>query len=273
MPAKARTDLAAIPGGRANPYDYERIPLHRLYIDESYQRPLTTFVRRIVEHYDPYLDLPLVVSRRDGRKRDAVVDGQTRLAAKRQRGDTDAACLVFRGTPEQEAALFARFQSERKGIRPYHRYRARLRAGDPAAHAIDDAVTAAGYHVSDRGATTKAGAIEAVAALEALHDAGALADVLAVTAAAWPPVHSDQKFGAHPHPITNEVLRGLAYALDRDDLDRRHLSRALSRTTPQELAVRAAHLRQGRGMGGKSPSYMAEAIMAAYRAANRNNAR
>jgi hypothetical protein len=255
--------LRAVSGGADWPYTFREVELASLYVDATYQRPLTTFVKRIVEDFDPRLLIPLVVSKRKNRRQMAVVDGQTRMTALRQMGRTHAPCLVFDGTAEEEAMLFARFQSERKGIRPFHRHRAALKAGDEIAKKVAAETKKHGYLLVDAGATVYPSTITAVRAVEDLARADLLDHVLGVTARAWSLQHEASAYGKG-HPLNNEVLRGLAYFIERDEPDDSRLVRVLAKTDPQELTLRASHLRQGRGHGGKSPSYMAEAIRADY---------
>ena len=252
------------------PYIYEQVPIDRLIVDETYQRPLTPFWRKVASNFNPALLSPLVVSLRDEGVF-VVVDGQTRLQALRSMGAEWAPCMVFNGDAEEEAELFALFQSERKGIRPYLRFRALLRAGDAVSLAIAKEVESHGYHVADAGSSSNAGAITAIRALEVLYLKGTLPEILRITALAWPATTENSKFGTHPHPISNEILKGLDYFIEKVypsepsyPNDERLVS-ALARVKPHELSERASYLRAGRGMGGGSPSYMAEAIAVEYR--------
>src|SRR5947209_20056743 len=101
------------------PFRFEILTPSQLTVDESYQRPLSHFVETIVENFDPALLQTLAVSER--RTTYTVIDGQTRLVALRRLGALEVPCLIYTGlTKAQEAMLFARFPTERRGIRPYH---------------------------------------------------------------------------------------------------------------------------------------------------------
>src|SRR5205809_499756 len=96
------TQLAAVPDEEHAavrppeewPYRFEVIPLDRLFIDKHYQRPLTTFWKIVREDFQPALVGTLTVAPRGDQY--AVIDGQTRVVAMRERGTPAAApCLVY----------------------------------------------------------------------------------------------------------------------------------------------------------------------------------
>lgn len=258
------------------PYRYEILPIKHLFVDESYQRPLTNFVKRIEEKFDPALVGTLVTSER-GKTKFAVVDGQTRMTAMRRRGLTEAPCLIYANLTEaDEADLFARLQTERRGMVAANRFRAEVIAKKPFAVALDRIVQDEGFSI---GVNVQDGyCINAVAALETIYrgmksrrakfqpDEDLLRDVLQIVKGAWPKMPEGAKSGT--------MLRGLGYYLmfapdgkvrskaQQVDFDR--LTTKLGKVQPSELARRAEQLREGRGMSGNSPSYMAEAIAAQY---------
>lgn len=260
----ATAELHVPVAGQSWPYTFRVLGLEELFVDESYQRPLSRFVKRIVDQFDPALIGTLVVSNRGGRRKAkfAVIDGQTRLAALRQIGQSLGPCLVYEGLDRRgEAKLFARFQSERKNISAVERFRAALMAEEPRAQAINQLVHEWGFVISARGRSNTGNAIVAVKALEDIHQIHGpevVAMVLEVIVRAW----EHQADGSN----TNEMLRGVAYFLTHTaNVDEDRLIDRLSNVEPAVLTTRAAQLRQGRGHGGKSPSYMAEAIGALYR--------
>lgn len=237
------------------PYHFEILTPSQLTIDESYQRPLSHFVETIVENYDPALLQTLAVAER--RNTYSVIDGQTRLVALRRLGEMQVPCLVYSGlTRAQEALLFSRFQTERRGIRPFHRFRAQLRGGDLEARAIDKIVRATGWTLTEFTSPHSGGIIGCIGALESVYrsDPELLEQTLLVLRSAFP-----------EHPGSAELVRGLAYFLDHEpDVDEDALVAKLAAVSPQELGRRASALREGRGHGGASPRYMAEAISAVY---------
>jgi hypothetical protein len=151
------------------PYRFEILDVNELVVDESYQRPLTSFAKRIERGFDPALVGTLVVSRRDDGTQ-AVVDGQTRAAAIRTlagegKVTSTVPCLVYVGMSQaDEASLFVRLQKERRGMHSYERFRAALVAGDPEAIAIKAICDRLGYRLG-QGANE----LSAVSALEKVY--------------------------------------------------------------------------------------------------------
>jgi hypothetical protein len=250
------------------PYRYEVLLLKHLFVDETYQRPLTNFVKRIESNFEPALVGTLVVSERS-RNKYAVVDGQTRMTAMQNQGLTHGPCLVYSGlSPAEEADLFSRLQTERKGMVAATRFRAEVIARKPFAVDLDRIVKEEGFTI---GLSVQDGfSIQAIGALETIYrgmksrrakhslDEELLRNVLRVTKGAWPRMPEGAKSGA--------FLRGLGYFLNtKDNVDLERLTQRLGKVQPSELARRAEQLREGRGMSGNSPAYMAEAIEAQYR--------
>lgn len=240
------------------PYSFEVLEVARLFVDETYQRPLTNLARRIEQNFDPALVGTLVISaREDGGY--AIVDGQTRASAILNLAAEDAAplgvpCLVYRGlTLADEASLFARLQKERRGIASFHRFRAALVAGEEEAVAIEQIVNAAGYEIGP----TSAGQLSAVAALERVYrrTPETLSRTLAICRGTW-----SDKFVP-----PGDILRGLGYLLTWAHVDDERLIECLSAVTPESLKRRASALREGMGHGGGSDKYMAQAIAAEYK--------
>jgi len=255
------------------PYRFQIVALKQMIVD-AYQRPLTTFVEKIAHDYQPALIGTLCLSERSKTKF-ALIDGQTRAEAMKRKGETEAPCIVYHSlTLEQEAELFAKFQTERRGMTSATRFKAQVIAGYPEAIAIDKIVKEQGFFIEHK--SNDPTALRAVAALEYVYrgasarktkhdDPELLADTLNIIRGAWPKLPDTAKGKA--------MLRGVGHFLARDldgkprtsevDVDR--LVDRLSKVTPSDLAKRAEALRDGRGMAGYSPVYMAEAIEAQYR--------
>lgn len=247
------------------PYALELVRIDELFVDSAYQRPLTSFAAKIVEDFDPRLLAPIVVSVRKKGANGAIVDGQTRVEAFRRLRRDVIPALVFRGTREQEAELFARFQSERRTIRPFHRFRAQLVAKDAAALGLSEVVKRHGYELIDASASVRPWGITAIRACEVLYAAGRLDGVLAITAKAWAPRAGERTAYGAGHPLNNELLRGLSDFIGRrEDLDPDRMSRRLATTNPQEIGLRAGHLRQGRGTGGNTAIYVRQVLEQLY---------
>lgn len=271
--------------GTSAPYRFAVIALKHMIVD-AYQRPLTSFVDKIEHEYNPALIGTLCVSERSKTKY-ALIDGQTRAEGMKRVGETDAPCIVYVGLSlADEAELFAKFQTERRGMTSATRFKAEVIAGHPEAVEVDAVVREAGYMVDHN--SNDANALRAVAALEyvfrgtygrprgrasesqgghARHaDPELLGAVLTTLRAAWPELPDTAKSAV--------MIRGLGWYLARDpatgrpresEIDMGRLVDRLGKVTPSELAKRAEALREGRGMSGNSPAYMAEAIDVQYR--------
>lgn len=247
------------------PYAFEHWQVERMYVDKDYQRPLSSLVRKLVKRWDARLLMPVVISVRKGNPHGAIVDGQTRWSAAKQLGIKTLPALVFRGTREEEAELFASFQSERRGINAYRRFHAALVANNPAALEVDQTVRRYGYEVMEGTTDTHPWGIAAVKALEEAFEQGQLEKVLTVTSRAWPvPSIGERAQYGRGHPLNNELIVGLTSFIN-DAIDLKRLAGRLGKTNPQELSIRASHLRQGRGLGGRSANYMRQVLDDVYR--------
>lgn len=255
MNVAALAEVPAVDVEAEFPYDFAVVDVDRLMVDEEYQRPLTNFVNRIRKNFDPALVGCLVISARR-RGKWAIIDGQTRWVAMTDLGFKRVPCVVFTGlTQAQEADLFGRLQKERRGVLSYHRFRSALVAKKPEALAINSIVQATGYTV---GPQAKAGRmIPAVAALEQAYRRGP--DVLERTLLVFKEAWREKWMFEGGH------LKGMArYLHDNPHVDDERLARRLSIVSPDELKRRSTQLRDGRGMGGGSDKYMAEAIEGVY---------
>jgi hypothetical protein len=196
------------------PYRFEILDVNELVVDESYQRPLTSFAKRIERAFYPALVGTLVVSRRDDGTQ-AVVDGQTRAAAIRTlagegKVTSTVPCLVYIGMSQaDEASLFVRLQKERRGMHSYERFRAALVAGDAEAVAIKALCDRLGYRIG----TDKSREISAVAGLEKVYRRGPkiLKRTLLMLRAAW----------GEEYLPSGDMLRGVGYLLGAWSAQRR----------------------------------------------------
>src|SRR5437667_6710391 len=96
----------------------EVIPLHRLFIDDRFQRPLDEKrVTRYLNSYDQKMVEPLTVNRRQY-DRFSVIDGQHRLALLRMLSKTEWPCVVHSISAREEAKLFVDLQAQLMRIHP-----------------------------------------------------------------------------------------------------------------------------------------------------------
>lgn len=146
----------------------EDIPVARLSIDQTVQRPLDPArVDKIAGDYQVAALGVIVVSRRgDGTVH--VIDGQHRVAATTAvgRNDQSLRCLVYTGLAlADEAAMFRRLNNSR-AVSAVDRFRVRVVEGDPAAVAINGVLDRNGWTV--RFSKTS-GSFTAVAAIEQVY--------------------------------------------------------------------------------------------------------
>lgn len=223
------------------PYRFEVLSLSRLIVDDAYQRPLTSFVDKIINKFDPALVGCLVVSGRQHGKY-AVVDGQTRMEAMKELGMTECPCIVYTGLSQgEEASLFARLQKERRGIHSFHRFRAALVAGEREPLEIERITEDCGFTLG-----TDKDELSSVAALEYAYRRSPeiLERTLLVFQEAW----GDEKIIP-----TGDLIRGCAAFLADDKknkIDDERLADRLANVTPESIRRRASALKEGTGYGG-----------------------
>jgi hypothetical protein len=260
----------------AFPYKFEIVPIKSMIVD-AYQRPLTNFVDKIEREFDPALIGTLCLSKRSKTKY-AVIDGQTRMTGMERRGLTEAPAIVYEGLSRaEEAALFSKFQTERRGMTSASRFKAQVIAGIEPQVTINAIIEEHGFFVEHNSSDPRS--LKAVAALEFLYqgtygrkgndrtDPELLGDVLEVIKQAWPGLPDTAKGAV--------MLRGLGWFLAREpggnfksdrtsEIQMERLIAKLKNVTPSDLASRAESLREGKGMSGNAPAYLAEAIQAVY---------
>lgn len=242
------------------PYSFQIVDVGKLFVDDTYQRPLTSLAKKIENDFDPCLVGTLIVSDR-GNGRYAVVDGQTRAAAIAHLASEDEApigvpCLVYHGlTRADEASMFARLQLERRGIMSAHRFRAAIVAGDPEARAIAAIAKRAGYAIGP----TSNRELSAVAALEKVYRRAPelLERTLMILKGAWP--------DAMP---SGDIIRGLGLLLAQNAaIEDGRMGDALAAMPMTEVKRRALALSEGMGGSGTGEKYMATALGSIYRSA------
>jgi hypothetical protein len=244
------------------PYRFEIIPLDELAVDSAYQRPLTSFWQTVRDRFNPALVGTLVVSeRKNGSK--WIIDGQTRWEAMRARALPNVPCLVYEGlSKQQEADLFGELQTQRRGMRTYHRFRAQLVAKKPEALEIAKVATEAGF---DLGVVESRDTLQSIAALERAYRVSPdhLADVLGIIRDVW----GTQDRTA----VSAQIIAGLStFVRKQERLDYDRLRDRLRDVTPQLLLNRASQIREGAGTGTGAAGSVAQAILSVYMRKGRN---
>lgn len=251
---------------------WEVLPLSQLDVDNTYQRPLTKFVETIVADFDYALIGVLCVSQRTKTKY-MIIDGQTRAAALDRLGFTDGPCLVYTGLkPEDEASLFARFQTERKSMASALLYKAQVRAKVPHIIAMNAVIEGLGFRVNDNAYELHdlqvPGALKWIfqgckggKAAQGVQDEWLLATTLQTLEAAYPTLPKEAR--------GSEFLKGLALFIhkNRKSLNKDKLVAGLARETPDNLMDLARLRRRSKQGSGSSPKWLAEIIGDQYRKA------
>lgn len=245
----------------------EWIALRDVFTDHDVNtRPIDFgWVERRVEGFDPdKLGVPVVSKRGDGRY--ACLDGQNRIELCRRAGygDSKIECQVFHGlTTAQEAALFLGRNDSRQ-VGAFHKFVARITAGDTDAVYIAAIVQRTGWELAFTSGEKK---IAAVGALQAVWNSGRpdetgwrgayLEATLNVVAEAWG--HSTDAANGH-------LIRGIGAVIARHSeiLDKAALARKLSGHRGGALGV----LSDAKGLysyaGGTVGACVAETVVRIY---------
>lgn len=196
-----------------------------LGVDPAYQRSLEAgtsqaLIRRIAQHWNWDLCLPLVVSRRAGGEL-LVIDGQHRLEAARLRGDiAHLPCVVGEyASAADEAASFVYLNQQRRPLTKLDLFKAAVASEDPEATAIVAAIEAAGLSIAPHSNFTawKPGMVSNIGGIEAAWRAqGEAATTLALVILA-------RAFEGQVLRYAGTIFPGIV-AVMRDELDKRTAS-------------------------------------------------
>jgi hypothetical protein len=241
------------------------VPLAKILTDhEVNTRPVDySWVDKRVAGFDPdKLGVPIVSARPDGTY--ACLDGQNRIELLRRVGwgNQKIECRVFTGLSKaQEARLFLGHNDNRQ-VGSFHKFAARITAGDPDAVAINNIVTKAGWELSYFVGEKK---IAAVAALENIWKAtrpdpsgyrgATLEATITVATEAW---------GYSADAANGQLLRGIGLIVNRhgEILDRAGLVRKLAQNRPLGILADARGLHSY--TGGTVSACVAETITKLY---------
>lgn len=142
---------------------------------------------------------------------------------------------------QEEAEVFVHINEWRKALQPIEKHRSKIVAGDPAALAIEKAVTQAGFTI-DTGVgsgVANARTVQAVAGVGVIYNRigeEGLLQTLTVIKDAWPD---------DPTAVTTHILRGVAELIEEqgENYNRTRLVSALRKTTPVKVMRKADELR------------------------------
>lgn len=227
------------------------------YIDQStlttdmrVQRPLDMRrVNELTKNYNPNRVGTIIVSERyDGSR--IVIDGQTRLSAKRKSGDHSLVhAQVYKGLSlEQEASMFLDYNNS-KPVSAIDKFLVRVTEGDPVAKDITSIAANHGWQIKPGSGD---GTIQAVNALERAYTRGGGAGpvvvdrILDAITQAW----GHDKAGANA-----SLIGGLAELLLRyhHHVNQDKLIRELQATTPRTLLGRARGMKEARVFSDSLP--------------------
>lgn len=244
------------------------VKVNDMFVDPSYQRPITSFVNKIQARFNPLLFQLLALSDRGPKhkpQRYAIIDGQTRWAAATRLGVREVPCVIYTGlSPQKEAEMFADLQKERRGMATWHRFRAALAANNKEALAIKSLVDSTGFTIGDQ-----VGQIKAVAALESCYrkDEFLLARTLSDLREAWPEVTPEDVHirGLHRffrgYPFEKDKKKAKAMA----SVDDNKLITRLRTAGPEGLKRKYSAVKEGGTVKGGNDLQMAHAVLGTYR--------
>ena len=237
------------------------VALQDIRFDHAYQRDANSKrVEYIATHWNPQLAGIVILSNRAGAL--WCVDGQHRLMARAQRGETHADSEILEGLTQQgEAELFVLYNGSAKHLTGWDKFKAQLVAQDPEAVGIEAAVLATGYRLGNNPAE---GWIVALAACRRVYAQGGkdhLMRVLQTIRAIW----------QHDRRATSAgIIHGLGsflYAYQSDPKFRfDRLSQVLEATPPIRFLRRANEIRYERMTKSVSAFAVADAIREQYNA-------
>lgn len=126
---------------------FDIVPLHAIFVDESYGRSLdASNLRRILRQWDPKaIGAVLLSLRPDGRY--AVIDGQHRVEAARKMGELSIPARVYLDLSHSDEARLYRLFGIHKAQTPLDRFRAAVAERQPTAMKIKEIVEGMGLEI------------------------------------------------------------------------------------------------------------------------------
>lgn len=192
------------------------MPLYKLIVDTKYQRPSDMKrAKKIADNFIPALAGVIEIAPMGG-DRFAVIDGQHRLLAMREKGIQKWWVKINHLTVEEQADTFVKLQKSRKTISPFEQHKALLIAGDPKARALETLVNERGLIFQPNNAN-KAKGIRAIAAFYRMYEVGGITHSRRVTSLIlniWPEDDANVIFQAPILRGFDMLLRQYPEALD-----------------------------------------------------------
>lgn len=242
--------------GRA---ELKRLPVGMIKIDPSYQRDVS---QPWVHSHLPFQEQQagaIVVSSRAGGP--YCIDGGHRLAlAKASNVDTINAFVIDGLSKQEEAALFTRYQRERRNLTAHALYRADVVAGDPETLAMVNVLNRAGFKFDKNTGEYSISAIDSVRYIYRQGGATLLSEVLEL-------VKSEMWIGLDK-ALSGPVLKGIALFLQSSasaaPFRRDRLSRVMRDNGPTKLLLVSQEIAMKRRAASTSAANVAEALLQLY---------
>jgi hypothetical protein len=239
------------------PFSVQLVPLEKLFIDHSYQRPQQwAFIRGGAQAFDSTLVGAIDVSDRGGRF--AIMDGQQRFEMMRLIGKGTCWAAVYVGLDTQtESWFFIHKNKDRKNILPMHIFKAKITANDPDAVEISKTVSRNGYVLSlaAAGGENSEKNIASVAALEKAYELETLDPTLKTMHATTLGLRQGN---------SAQIIGGIALLYsDFPHLDKDVLAKAITARNPEWLLAKSAELAKTGG-GSTRSRQMRVVLMGEY---------
>lgn len=222
------------------PFTIELVPVSRLTVDLSYQRPpQEKFVEKIISEFDETLVGALDVAERTRSHviSYAILDGAQRFQAIQKFKGT-AWCAIYKGMSIADEAMFFYLKNRnRRSVHPYYQFRALIVTGDKQAVAINRIVTSESYKLGIGGIPDDT--ITAVRAVEETFNMSSVARKESLSAAlrTMRACFHGRKGGKE-----GELIKGLGrffQPFDNNEVDLEWLFGRLAEWNPQLLLGRA----------------------------------
>jgi hypothetical protein len=246
---------------------FKWLPIDELFADVRYQRGTSSErSRRNLKHMKQGFNWSacgaLIVSLDPVKKKYAIIDGQHRVAAAKQRGDIkEMPCLIVdRAQMREQAESFVSINTRRVNLGKLQTFPAAIAAGDETAVSIkqilDESRITVPRNPVHNGQTgpRETCALSAIASMLGTHSKNQIKWVLTIIPDAY---------GEEKGQMRSMLIKALAAALKQDlKLDRDAMIEALRQNDPEDLQTNAAAC--VKAQGGRALNYMVDILMRSY---------
>jgi hypothetical protein len=246
--------------------------LDELYVDSKYQRGTQSNasarnLKHIKQNFHWGACGAVIVSFEPTRKKYAIIDGQHRVAAARQRADIkEMPCVIVdRAQIREQAESFVAINAGRVNLGKLQTFPAAIAAGDETAVSIkqildESRITIPRYPITNgQTGPRETCALSAIAGLLGTHSKNQIKWVLTIIPDAY---------GEEKGQMRSMLIKALALALKQDPkLDLEAMTEALRQNDPEDLHTNGAAC--VKAQGGRALNYMVDILMRSYQAALR----